>query len=266
MTILFYGCYSFLVSLIVILLYTTITSQISIDNIPWPAIVANTKMPMGIAFIFMAIFTARSWLLEWRNAAIEAEQLKSEKLTSQNQSLKDQLNPHFLFNSLNALSNLVYESPDRSAAFIQQLSRIYRYVLDVQQEELVSLKRELDFAENYLSLQKIRFEESLSFEIEVNNPDGFFLPPLSLQLLMENAIKHNIVSMEHPLKISINQQEEVLIICNNLQPKRLAESDSNGIGLANIEKRYQLLSDLPPKISKTASEFCVELPLLKISK
>lgn len=143
-------------------------------QIPWHTILKFTFTPMTIALVFMAIFTSRAWLMEWRKSAIETEQLRSEKLASQYQSLKDQLNPHFLFNSLNALSNLVYDDADRSAAFIQKLSKIYRYVLDVQQEELVDLDRELDFAKNYLELQKIRFEENLNFKLEVPNCKGYF--------------------------------------------------------------------------------------------
>ena len=104
---------------------------------------------MKIALGFMALFTTRSWLLEWRKSALEAEILRNEKLSSQYQSLKDQLNPHFLFNSLNVLSNLVYEDADRSAAFIQKLSKIYRYVLEAQKEELIELEKEVAFTKNY---------------------------------------------------------------------------------------------------------------------
>lgn len=264
LTVLFYGFYSFTASFILVFLFTLITGQFSINNIPWKGILSFTQTPMSIAFVIMALFTSRSWLMEWRNAAIEAEQLKSEKLASQNQSLKDQLNPHFLFNSLNALSNLVYQSPDKSAAFIQQLSKIYRYVLDVHQEELVSLKRELEFAENFLSLQKIRFEESLIYNIKVTKTENFFLPPLSLQLLMENAIKHNIASSKNPLKIRIEQNQENLLVSNNLQLKIPTEGEGKGIGLDNIKNRYALLSNLTIKIIKTETEYIVELPLIRM--
>src|SRR5690606_31960409 len=135
-----------------------------------------------------------------------------EGLKGQYQSLKDQLNPHFLFNSLNVLSNLVFEDATKSSKFIQQLSKIYRYVLEVHQEELVSLERELAFAENYLSLQKIRFEDALNFKMEVELGDNYYLPPLSLQLLLENAIKHNIVSRDKPLEIIISQNKDELTV------------------------------------------------------
>lgn len=261
----FYMLYSFIVSYLLITIYVLITVEdVTLTNIDWMRILSNTLLPTFIAFIIITIFTARSWLYEWRNAAIETEQLKSENIASQYQSLKDQLNPHFLFNSLNVLSNLVYESADKSAGFIQQLARIYRYVLEVQEEELVGAEQELAFAENYLSLQKIRFENSLEYFIDVPKPKGFFLPPLSLQLLLENAIKHNIVSLGLPLKITIVQEKETLLVKNRLQPKLTQEIMGNGIGLSNINKRYALLSDRKPKIVKTEQEFIVELPLLKL--
>ncbi len=265
-TVLVYLPYSFLVSFVIVFFFAFSTQQFALDSIPWEAILEFTFTPMSIALVFMAIFTSRSWLMEWRKSAIEAEKLRSEKLASQYQSLKDQLNPHFLFNSLNALSNLVYEDADKSAAFIQKLSKIYRYVLEVQQEELVELRRELDFAKNYLDLQKIRFEENLSFSIKVENEKGFFLPPLSLQLLLENAIKHNVASQENPLFIQILQKGNELWIGNSFQPKSSQNEPSVGVGLNNIRLRYQLLSDRQIQVSQNENEFLVRLPLLEVYK
>ena len=262
-----YMVYSFIASFILVVGYVLVTVDgVNLWNMQYSRVLENTIMPTSIALVIITVFISRSWLYEWRSAAIEAEQLKSEKLASQYQSLKDQLNPHFLFNALNVLSNLVYESADRSAEFIQQLSKIYRYVLDVQNSELVELEKEVIFAENYLSLQKIRFEQSLEYFIDVNQMKGFNIPPLSLQLLLENAIKHNIASMEKPLKIFIQQTPDKLIVRNNLQPKLTKEVADSGIGLDNIEKRYALLSNKHPKITKTETEFIVELPLLKLEE
>lgn len=265
-TFITYMVYAFVVSFVIVFLFTWLDGQfVELDQIPWGGILDFTFVPMKIALVFMAIFTSRSWLMEWRKSAIEAEQLRSEKLASQYQSLKDQLNPHFLFNSLNALSNLVYEDADRSAAFIQKLSKIYRYVLDVQQEELVGLDRELEFAQNYLELQKIRFEENLNFKVEVPDCKGCYLPPLSLQLLLENAIKHNIASQENPLFISILQKGEELWVSNTFQPKTSQNEPSTGVGLENIRSRYRILSDRIPEIFQTEHEFLVKLPLLKVN-
>lgn len=265
-TILTYLVYSFVVSFIIVFSFAYLQGQFNLSKIPWSSILDFTFVPMQIAFVFMAIFTTRSWLLEWRKSAIEAEQLRSEKLASQYQGLKDQLNPHFLFNSLNVLSNLVYEDADRSAAFIQKLSKIYRYVLDVQHEELISLEEEAAFARNFLELQKIRFEDSLEFNIQLQQVTNYFLPPLSLQLLLENAIKHNIASQENPLFIHIIQKEDELWVSNTLQLKSGNTTTNKGIGLENIRLRYLHLSNKEITITQTQDEFLVQLPLLKIFK
>lgn len=265
-TVATYMVYAFFASFIIVFFYAWFEWDFKLGQIPWRGILRFTLTPMTISLVFMAIFTSRSWLFEWRKSAIEAEQLRSEKLASQYQSLKDQLNPHFLFNSLNVLSNLVYEDADRSAAFIQKLSKIYRYVLDVQQEELVELERELDFAKNYLELQKIRFEENLIFSIKIENEKRFFIPPLSLQLLLENAIKHNEASQDHPLFIQILQKENELWVSNTLQLKSTSMDHSPGIGLNNIRMRYTLLSDRQIDVTQNDNEFLVRLPLLRIAK
>jgi len=259
-----YLIYAFLVSYVIVFIYALINGQISMDDIPWKNIASNATEPMYIALVFMALFTSRSWLIEWKKSALEIEQLRNEKLSSQYQSLKDQLNPHFLFNSLNVLSNLVYEDADRSAAFIQKLSKIYRYVLEAQKEELIEMNKEVEFAENYLELQKIRFEESLQFKIEIDNQRGL-LPPLSLQLLLENAIKHNIVSESDPLIINIYRKDNFLLVSNTLQAKLNQSEPSTGVGLNNIKMRYQLLSDRNMEIIQTRNEFLVKLPILELS-
>ncbi|WMN13098.1 histidine kinase [Marivirga salinae] len=267
LTLFIYLFYSFVVSYILSVIGRLFFDpEATFKTIDWVAMTEYTILPVGIALVLISVFIARSWLYEWRNAAIEAEQLRTEKLAGQYQSLKNQLNPHFLFNSLNVLTNLVYENADKSASFIQQLSKIYRYVLDVQQEELVSLADEIGFAQNYLRLQKIRFEDNLIFDIKTEKIDHFYLPPLSLQLLLENAIKHNIASMEQPLTIKIYQKEDILVVSNNFQPKNPKDIESNGIGLENIRRRYELMSDKNPVIIKTDTEFSVKLPLLTLDK
>lgn len=261
-----YMAYSFVISYVLILIYALLRKYFTLDNIPWKELVGDTKQPMLIAFVVTAVLISRSFLLQWREAAIEAEQLKTERFAQQYQSLKDQLNPHFLFNSLNVLSNLVYDNPDTAAGFIRQLSKIYRYVLDVQHEELVPVQKELEFAENYLALQKIRFEDGLQFNINVQKNTAGYLPPLSLQLLLENAIKHNEASRAKPLSILISIQGGELVVANNLQPKKSISEESTGIGLANIEKRYALLSTENMSIRDTGGSFEVRLPLLKMNE
>ena len=261
-----YLVYSFLVSFFTITCFVLIKVEaVTLQNISWMQMIERTVMPVSIAVLIISIFISRGWLLEWRNTAIEAEQLKSQKLESQNQFLIDQLNPHFLFNSLNALTHLVYEDADKSAKFIQQLSHIYRYVLDVQQEQLVSLEKELEFAENYLHLQKIRFGDSLHYHLPSVEDEGYFLPPLSLQLLLENAIKHNIVSEQHPLTIRIEKEGTRLVVSNNLQLNTPTEAWSPRIGLRNIVSRYGFLSSEVPTVQRTETKFKVELPLLRVN-
>ena len=261
-----YMAYAFCSTYVIIILFVLFVRQShTLASMPWKAIVSDTKMPMIMALLISAIFISRSFLLEWRTAAIESEQLKTERYAQQYQSLKDQLNPHFLFNSLNVLSNLVYDNPDTASKFIRQLSKIYRYVLDVQQEELVPLQNELEFAENYLSLQKIRFEDGLQYNIAIDKNKAGFVPPLSLQLLLENAIKHNIASMANPLQIDIKLDGNTLVVKNNLQAKSsLPEEESAGIGLSNIRKRYELLSGENMTVNDENGYFIVRLPLLKL--
>ena len=257
-----YLIYSFMISFAIITCYVLITVEaVTLQNISWPQMIKFTGMPITIAFVIISIFISRGWLLEWRDAALEAEQLRSQQLESQNRLLIDQLNPHFLFNSLNALTHLVYKDADTSAIFIQQLSHIYRYVLDVQHEQVVSLNRELGFAESYLHLQKIRFGDSLAYSLPTPVEDGYFLPPLSLQLLLENAIKHNVVSEQSPLHITITKEGKKLTVSNNLQPKPQAESDGCGVGLKNTISRYCFLSGDVPTVQRTDDEFKVELPV-----
>lgn len=261
-----YMTYAFCISYMFIAVFVLwVRPRYTLENIPWRLLIEDTGMPMILAFIISAILISRSFLVEWRKAAIEAEQLKTERYAQQYQSLKDQLNPHFLFNSLNVLSNLVYDNPDTASKFIRQLSKIYRYVLEVQHEELVPLATESDFAENYLALQKIRFEEGLQYNISIDKSKIGFLPPLSLQLLLENAIKHNIGSKANPLDIEIFVQNDVLVVKNNLQIKSSKPDESTGIGLANIRKRYELLSGESMTVKDDDGYFTVQLPLLKMN-
>lgn len=261
-----YLLYVFLTSLILsFLIRYFFRGSAGPENISWKNLVSDTLLPLQISVVISFVLISRSFLLEWRKSAIEAEQLKTEQYAQQYQTLKDQLNPHFLFNSLNVLSNLVYENPDTAARFIRQLSKIYRYVLEVQQEKLVKLSSELKFAENFLSLQKIRFEEALQYQIHRGQlPDGY-LPPLSLQMLLENAIKHNIASQANPLIIDILIEENTLIVKNNLQLKSSIPEESTGIGLSNIRKRYALLSSEQIEIEESTESFTAILPLLNAS-
>lgn len=221
---------------------------------------------IGVTFVISFFLNAAEFLKNWKQTALDAEKLKKEQMATKYESLKNQVNPHFLFNSLNALTNLVFEDQDMAAAFIRQLSKVYRYVLDTRSKEVVSLETELKFVESYLFLQKIRFDEKLKVEIKVGGYEKRMIPPLALQMLLENAIKHNTIAKDEPLTIKIFTENEMLVVENNLQIKNIPIEEVSGMGLANIKARYEFLSDKPVVIEKTGKIFRVELPLLTISE
>lgn len=254
--------YSFLTSLALVSIFSVHVWQYTTwSKLNFWNSVENALLPTGIALFITFILTSRAFLLEWRRASIESEQMKNERLKVQYQSLKDQLNPHFLFNSLNVLSNLVYENPETANAFIEKLARVYRYVLDVQQEELVSLDREISFAKSYLELQKIRFGEKLDIHLDVQEDAKVFIPPLALQLLLENALKHNKATRETPLRIDISREDGFLRVSNNLQ-KRGVDEPASGIGLANIRDRYRFFTEVPMRTTVSNDAFTAHLPLI----
>jgi hypothetical protein len=214
-----------------------------------------------ITTIISMFMTGRSFLINWRRAAVDSEKLKKESVKAQYESLKSQVNPHFLFNSLNALTNLVYQDPDKAAKFIKQLSEVYRYVLDTRDKELVDLRQELDFIRSYLFLQQIRFGDKLKVDMNMNGVDGF-VAPLALQMLIENAIKHNIISEEQPLTIELHREEDWLVVTNTLQRKKILPEESNGLGLENIRSRYAFLSDKKVEVIEQTEKFVVRLPVI----
>ena len=177
--------------------------------------------------------------------------------------MKTQVNPHFLFNNLNTLAAVIPEDPDLAVEFVQQMSKVYRHILEVKDESSILLKEELDVLKAYGFLLKTRFGKNL--DIEINVPDEKLkqrIVPFSLQLLMENAIKHNIVSSEKPLKITVFAENGNLLVSNNLQMKNQV-NESTGIGLDNIRNRYKLLGDKEVKVFDNGESFTVSIPLLE---
>lgn len=215
-----------------------------------------------VTIIIASILFGTSYFKAWRESAVNEERLRSESLAYQYKALQNQVNPHFLFNSLNTLSTLVYKDQDQAVKFIKQLSEVYRYVLEHKDAELVDISTELEFVKHYVFLQKIRHGGSLNLTFDLLNSKQVQVFPMSLQMLIENAIKHNIVSEENPLFVEVTQNSEYIIIKNNLQHKS-SVNDTGGIGLQNLKLRYELLSDTPFLIEKTDKEFIVKLPVLK---
>lgn len=199
--------------------------------------------------------------------ALQKRQVKEQKIIAGTASarfdaLKNQLDPHFLFNSLNVLTSLIEEDPDQAQKFTTSLSKVYRYVLEQKNKDLVTVNEELDFAKTYVRLLKMRFEDSIVFDIpeESLNSEAKIVP-LSLQLLLENAVKHNVVTSSKPLHIKVFEENGNLVVKNNLQEKQVVRK-SSGVGLQNIEQRYNILSDRKVAIQKSTKDFSVSLPML----
>lgn len=216
-----------------------------------------------ITIIIASILFSISFFNAWRRTAVNEEKLKTESIALQYKALKNQVNPHFLFNSLNTLSTLVYRDPDIAAKFIKQLSEVYRYVLEHKDNELIGIKTELEFVEKYLYLQKIRHGDNLISNIRLKNCADCKIVPLSIQMLVENAIKHNIVSKDDPLTINLFQEDDYIVVQNDLQPRSTVE-DSEGIGLNNIRDRYNHLSDKEFIVSKGEGLFTVKIPIIYV--
>jgi hypothetical protein len=217
-----------------------------------------------ITLIITLFMTGRLFFANWRKAAVDAERLKKESVEAQYNNLKNQVNPHFLFNSLNALTNLVYQDQDKAVKFIKQLSEVYRYVLASRDKEVVSLEEELKFLEAYDFLQQIRFGSKLRIEVDLIHVKSL-VAPMALQMLVENAIKHNEISEEYPLIIKVYNREENLIVENNLRRKTVLEDDSSGLGLENIKKRYEFLSSHPVQVIEEAGKFIVKVPMINLA-
>lgn len=218
-----------------------------------------------ITIVISLFMSGRSFLFNWRQAAINAERLERENISAKYENLKSQVNPHFLFNSLNALTNLVYEDQDKAAKFIKQLSEVYRYVLDTREQEVVPLEEELKFLRSYLFLQQIRFGGKLKVDINLNGTTSM-IAPLALQMLVENAIKHNVISEETPLLIRIYREDDFIVVENTLQPRQATNYHSPGVGLENIRKRYEFLrGELRVQVNKGQDDFTVKLPVIAMT-
>jgi sensor histidine kinase YesM len=215
-----------------------------------------------VVTVFISFFIhAKHFLMHLRQATLEKAKFEKESITARYEALKNQVNPHFLFNSLNALTNLVYEDQEKAVKFIKQLAEVYRYVLDSRDKEVVPISEELEFLKSYLFLQQIRFGDKLKIQISISR-DDVLVTPLALQMLVENAIKHNVVSEDDPLSIVISDDDQFISVENNIQKKKTMIEPSAGIGLENIQKRYALLTNIPVGITDSGSSFKVTLPIL----
>lgn len=220
---------------------------------------------INIALLISAFLHAKSFMEELKKTSrkeVVEQKLIAKSANAQFESLKNQLDPHFLFNSLNVLSSLIDENPRQAQKFTASMSKIYRYVLEQKDKELVTVEDEIEFARTYCDLLKTRFEDSVDFTFDVAEEDyQKYVVPLALQLLLENCIKHNFATSSKPLVIRIFSAGNTLCIENNLQIREQIK-ESSGIGLANIVQRYSLLTDRNVFIEKSEDHFKVKLPML----
>ena len=217
---------------------------------------------VSITIFGIAVANGFLFFKNWKQSALNEEILKREKLAIEYEALRNQVNPHFLFNSLTALTTLVHQDANKAEAFIRKFSDVYRYILENRAQEIVSLQEELVLIGNMAYLYHYRHGENLKIELDLNSSDEKFVLPMALQMLLENALKHNIISEALPLQVRIFEKGDYVVVWNNLQMKSFVP-DSNRVGLGNIRLRYSYLSENPVIIEKTEDYFQVKIPLLK---
>ena len=257
---------SFIISVLIIFILRIVEDVLiegrSFETFIQKETLANYLVTIIITFFVTLAFHAFYFYKAYQENKVKEQKIIAGTASAQFESLKNQIDPHFLFNSLNVLSSLIEENPESAQKFTTSLSKVYRYVLDQKDKELVSVAEELKFAKTYMNLLKMRFENSITFEI----PEGFDneeakVVPLSLQLLLENCIKHNVVSEAKPLHIKISIENNQLVVANNFQKKEVL-SDRKGVGLQNIVSRYAILTDRSVKVQEDEQSFKVFLPIL----
>lgn len=223
-------------------------------------------MNFGIFLFYLMLLTFNGivfYYKRWKEYQLQTERLMRENIQAKYDALRNQIDPHFFFNSLSVLTNLVYKSADLSAEYITQLAKTYRYILDKKFENLVAVQTELDFLDSYLYLIRIRHQHSIQVRVDIDPRIAIrgLVPPASLQMLIENAIKHNRFSANDPLLIELKSEENFLIITNNVN-KKINPEISSGIGLENIQKRYGLISGQAIEIVETGEQFIVKIPVI----
>ena len=212
-----------------------------------------------LLFYWLIFFALLFFFVLWKKSADKEIKLREEKLKYQYRNLKSHINPHFLFNSFNALSELVYEAPKDADKYIQQLSKIYRYIIENEEMELISLDKEIDFVQQYFELQQLRNQEKIELNIDIPSPENYKVIPVSVQSLVENAIKHNSANYDSPLHINIIIEDDNIVVKNNLQKKSTLEL-STQTGLENLKQQSKLILNKEVEIIDSENEFKVKLP------
>jgi sensor histidine kinase YesM len=223
---------------------------------------AGPSLKVAFTFMFLSLLVGNAVLFfkNWKASTIQQEELKRAHLALQYQSLKDQVRPHFLFNSLSSLATLINTDTKKATQFVHKLSDVYRYVLEQRENELVALKDDLKFLEDYVFLQKIRFGKNLQVENKLELDSSRLVIPLSLQMLVENAIKHNEISGEHPLLITITSTGEGHVVVKNTLKRKEVSEPSLGTGLENLKTQIAWFSDDPMLVQEEKESFIVRMP------
>lgn len=231
----------------------------------WNIVTTATLIIMICVIFITHVYETVFLVKQAESDQLKKEQLERARAEAALEALKNQIDPHFIFNSLNTLSHLIEVKPHKARLFNDNLAEVYRYILQNKSRDLVLLREEMEFLEHYFSLLKIRFEEAVQLVLPPNASlfDQFLIPPISLQILMENAIKHNEFSDEAPLTVTVLMEEDELVVRNEMRPKSLRKPSSK-IGLQNLGERYLLITKKPLTVRRADNNFIVHLPLLKI--
>ncbi len=239
--------------------------QGELPAVTWRWVVGWVLYPVGISFVITMTFTAIGFFRAWKDSFKRAERLNTEMMAYKYEVLRNQINPHFLFNSFNVLTDLVYENQDAAVKFIGQLSHLFRYVLESRDKELVPLSDEIEFVKSFSFLLQTRFENKLFINIDVDAAKAEMIVPVSIQMLIENAVKHNEVSDAYPLKIDIRKNGDYIEVSNSLKAKTAKDASTN-LGLKNLQQQFAFFSDMKIKIEKSATAFKVKLPIIKTAQ
>ncbi|MGI9545458.1 MAG: sensor histidine kinase [Cyclobacteriaceae bacterium] len=251
---------SMLVTPIVIFISSLIHSHPGLSPLELPFTMLTN---WGLTAVILAYDLITSLIKKWRQSILEVERFKKESIEFRFETLKNQVNPHFLFNSLNTLPSLMHIDIDAAEKFLRQLSKVYRYVLENRDREVISLKTELQILQSYIYLVEMRFKDKLKVNISVpDTAKGLGLPPMTLQMLIENAIKHNELSKQHPLTIDITSNGDGYLVVENAKQLKTSKEFSTKVGLSNIINRYKYLSDRKIEVEEGEHVFVVKVPLL----
>ena len=253
------SCFTFLIVTSGMLTLYEVIWQFEISA---PIIIEYNIFALAFSLFLGFSINAEDIVTKWKTSILEKEKLEKETIKANLKAIQANISPHFLFNNFNALHALIDEDTEQAQLYLTKLSDVYRFILNRRNEELISLDEEIAFIKDYLFLLSIRFGNQVKYTLNVSDCNGAMIPPVTLQILVENAIKHNEASLENPLLISLNKEREYLSISNNIQP-RLGTPDGTGFGLHNIKERYAYLSDSSVLIEKTDDRFTVKIPLLE---